>query len=262
MVKNKKYRRFYDQIDRDKDYGICKNAKEHSIYNVLIKIIDQYVLKDKRVLEIGSGNGRFQDIVKDYTGIDVSNNLRKFYHKPFFVVEDGKPYPFQNESFDFVFTYAVFEHIPNINLALLETIRITKAGGIIFFNPAWQCRIWAAEGYQVRPYSDFNIFGKIYKTLIPVRETLLFRSMHVVPKRLFFLLLFLINPRFFKEKLFYRKLKANYDTFWQSDSDACNSIDPFFAILFFKANGFRIINYPTLISQFLIRTGGIVLRKD
>lgn len=83
-----------------------------------------------------------------------------------------------------------------------------------------------------------------------------------MPKRLFFLSLFVINPGLFKERLFYRKLKANYETFWQSDSDACNSIDPFLAILFFKANGLEIINYPTLVKQFLIRTGEIILRKN
>jgi len=167
------YIKFYKNVDRDQKYSSCKNAEEHSFYPVLKKAIELYGLKDKKLLEIGSGNGRFQDIVADYTGVDILEDLQKFYHKPFFVVEDGKPYPFQDESFDFVFTNAVFEHIPNIDLALSEMIRITKRGGVILFNPAWQCRPWAAEGYQVRPYSDFNIPGKIYKGSIP-EEIVLF----------------------------------------------------------------------------------------
>ena len=230
---------------------------------MLKKAIELYRLTDKKVLEIGSGNGRFQDVVADYSGVDISEDLQRFYHKPFFVIEDGEPYPFQNESFDFVFTNAVFEHVPNINLALSEITRITKrGGGMILFNPAWQCRPWAANGYQVRSYSDFNILGKIYKAFIPFRENLVFRLMHVMPERFFFLLLFVVNRALFKKKLFYRKLKANYETFWQSDSDACNSIDPFLAILFFRANGFEILNYPTLLKQFLVRTGEIVMRKE
>ena len=128
-MQDKKYRRFYDRIDRDKEYAICKNAEEHSFYPTLKKTIERYGLNDKKILEIGSGNGRFQDIVADYSGVDISEDLQKFYHKPFFVVEDGKHYPFQDESFDFVFTNAVFEHIPNIDLALSEMIRITKRGG-------------------------------------------------------------------------------------------------------------------------------------
>jgi hypothetical protein len=130
------------------------------------------------------------------------------------------------------------------------------------FNPAWQCRPWAAEGYQVRPYSELNILGKIYKASIPFRENLAFRLMHVMPKRFFFLSLFVINRGLFKKRLFYRKLKANFETFWQSDSDACNSIDPFLAILYFRTNGLDIVNYHSLVKQFLVRTGELILRKN
>ncbi len=139
--------------------------------------------------------------------------------------------------------------------------RITKRGGGILFDPAWQCRPWAAKGYQVRPYSDFNVLEKLYKASIHIRENLAFRLSYVMPKRFFFMILFMLNRKIFRKRLFYRKLKANYLTFWQSDSDACNSIDPFLAILFFRANGCEILNYPTLAKQFLVRTGGILMRK-
>ena len=129
------------------------------------------------------------------------------------------------------------------------------------FNPAWQCRPWAADGYQVRPYSDFSIFGKLYKATIPIRENLIFRLSHVMPKRFYYLYRFMINKNQFINRLKYKKIKANYEKFWQSDSDACNSIDPFMAILYFKANGFKILNYPTLKSQFLVRTNELVLTK-
>ena len=152
------YKQFYKEIDRDNIYSAGLNVNEHSFYSRLLKFISEYNVHDKKVLEIGSGNGRFQDVFEDYTGIDVSEQLRRFYHKPFFVVEDGHKYPFKDETFDFIFTYAVFEHIPDINLALKEMMRVTKKGGYILFNPAWQCRPWAANGYQVRPYSDFEFF--------------------------------------------------------------------------------------------------------
>jgi len=128
-MKDKNYKNFYDNIDRDQEYASCKNAEEHPFWPVLKATIETYGLKNKKVLEIGSGNGRFQDIVDDYSGLDISEDLQRFYHKPFFGVEDDKPYPFQDESFDLVFTNAVFEHIPNIDLALSEMIRITKRGG-------------------------------------------------------------------------------------------------------------------------------------
>lgn len=129
------------------------------------------------------------------------------------------------------------------------------------FNPAWQCRPWAANGYQVRPYSNFNILGKMYKVSIPIRENLLFRLSYVIPKRLYYLVRYMVNENSFIDNLRYKKIKANYEIFWQSDSDACNSIDPFMAILYFKANGFKILNYPTIKNQFLVRTNELVLTK-
>jgi len=132
---------------------------------------------------------------------------------------------------------------------------------VIVFNPAWQCRPWAANGYQVRPYSNFNILGKMYKVSIPIRENLLFRLSYVIPKRLYYLVRYMVNENSFIDNLRYKKIKANYEIFWQSDSDACNSIDPFMAILYFKANGFKILNYPTIKNQFLVRTNELVLTK-
>ncbi len=114
-MRTENYQDFYDNIDRDQEYSSCKNAEDHSFHPVLKKTIELYKLKNKKVLEIGSGNGRFQDVVDDYTGIDVAGNLQRFYHKPFFVIDDSQHYPFADETFDFVFTHAVFEHIPNID---------------------------------------------------------------------------------------------------------------------------------------------------
>jgi SAM-dependent methyltransferase len=255
------YERFYNEVDRARVYSSHRDPESHHIFSKLKTIIEKYYLSDKKVLEIGSGNGRFQDIVADYVGIDVSETLKGFYHKHYLVVRNGQNYPFENETFDFVFTYAVFEHIPDINHALKEMIRVTKKEGIIFFNPAWNCRPWAAKGHLVRPYSDFDFWEKLYKVTIPIRESILFRILHIIPKRFFYTIRFFINKTKFQEKVNYRKLKPNYKVFWQSDSDACNSIDPYSAILYFKANDLKILNYPSLLRQLLVKTDELILQK-
>jgi SAM-dependent methyltransferase len=211
---------------------------------------------------VGAGNGNLQDIFEDYIAIDITENSKKYFHKPYIVIKDGDVYPFENKTFDLIFTNAVFEHIPDINLALKEMIRVIKDDGYIIFNPAWQCRPWAAEGYPVRPYSDFNIWRKLYKLSIPLRENILFRLLHVMPTRLFYLIKYILNKDNFKGNLIYRKIEPNYEKFWMSDSDACNNIDPFIAILYFKANGFHIVNYPTIKDQFLVRTNELILKKN
>jgi SAM-dependent methyltransferase len=256
-----KYIEFYEKQDRENVYSGGMNPKEHKFNNVLTSAGKILNINNPKVLEIGAGNGRFQDVFKDYTGIDITENSRKYFHKNYVVVVDGEEYPFKDKEFDLIFTNAVFEHIPCLDIALQEMIRVANNKGVIVFNPSWQCRPWAANGYQVRPYSDFNMFEKIYKASIPIRENMLIRLSYVIPKRAYYLIKFLIKPNSFKEKIVYKKIKANYDIFWQSDADACNSIDPFLAILYFRAKGLKILNYPTLLQQCLVRTNELILKK-
>ncbi len=255
------YLNFYENADRTNIYSAGLDAEMHTFFKVL-DYFKNNINDNPKTLEIGAGNGRFQNVFYDYTGIDITENSRKYFHKPYIVLSNDGLYPFKNETFDLIFTNAVFEHIPDIDLALKEMTRVLKDGGFIIFNPAWQCRPWAAEGYPVRPYSDFKILKKIYKFSVPFRENILFRLIHVIPTRLYYLFKFILNKNNFKDNIIFRKLKPNYEKFLMSDSDACNNIDPFLAILYFKANDFQIVNYPTTISQFLVRTNELILKKN
>lgn len=258
----KNYKAFYENANRESVYSYGAEADAHPFNKVLLLVKEHYIQRSNpKVLEIGAGNGRFQDIFDDYTGIDVAVNLKRFFHKKYEVIEDGKPYPFEDKEFDVIFTNAVFEHILDINFALKEMGRVLTDGGIIVFNPAWQCRPWAANGYQVRPYSDFGIMDKLYKASIPIRDNILFRLCHVMPKRFWHLICFIVNKKKYVDKLVYKKIQANYEVFWQSDSDACNNMDIFISMLYFKANNYEILNYSSLMSQFFARTNEIILRK-
>jgi len=236
------------------------NIEKNSFFQELKKFVRDFDLKDKKILEIGSGNGKFQDIVENYTGLDIVEDLKKYYHKPYFVLDSSGIYPFNDSFFDAVFTYAVFEHIPNINLALNEMLRVLKPGGVILFNAAWFVRPWAAGGYAIRPYKDLSFREKIIKFLIPLRNNLFFRLLYVVPKRIFRTFLFLVNKKNFYN-LKYKKLKANYKKFWDSDSDACNHIDPHSMILWFFAHNCEVLNYPNILKAFFVRTGSLIIRK-
>ena len=257
----KDYNNFYEEVDRVKKYSAHTSISNHPFYSDLNSNIKKYDLTSKKGLEIGSGTGALQEIIEDYTGIDVSKSVKKYYKKPYYVINDGEPYPFNNESFDFIFTNAVFEHIPNIDFALKETIRVLKKDGYLFFKPAWNCRTWAANGYTVRPYTDFNLYGKLIKFSIPFRNSKVARALYLFPGRVYYLLIYLIKKSFFTKKIKNKKLTPNYEHHWQSDGDAVNSIDPFSAILYFRANGLKILNYPTLFSAFFIKTGILIIKK-
>ncbi|MDP3052556.1 MAG: class I SAM-dependent methyltransferase [bacterium] len=255
------YKKFYESVDRGK-YASGKDLSNDLFYKEFSGFIKKYGLENGKALEIGSGNGKYQDIIGDYTGADISDSLSNFYHKRYVVLEENEKYPFLDQNFDLVFTTSVFEHIPNIEFSLKETLRVLENKGYLFFHMAWQVRPWAADGYAVRPYSDFGLKGKLIKALVPLRENMFFRICSVMPKRIIWALGFILNRNNFRNELKYKKLKPNYETFWSSDSDACNSVDPFAMILYFRANNCKIMNYSNPWKAFFVRSGILMISKN
>lgn len=255
------YDSFYDERRGETyrhDYANFR-PEEHSSWEELKSFIDRFDLHHRKCLEIGSSGGFFQDAVEDYTGTDIAESLAKHYHKPYRVAR-GATYPFESATFDAIWTITVYEHVPDLQTAMLEIKRLLKPGGVVFFAPAWQCRSWAAQGYAVRPYSHFNWRGKLIKASIPIRDSVLWRSLFVVPKRIVRHFAFLLGYRF--ERIRYRRLEANYETYWTTDADACNSIDPHDAILWFLSHGFTCVSHPTHLSALLVRSGALIFRKN
>ena len=250
---------FYELIDRQHLYTVGNDAKIHPFFPQLQGFIRKWHLEDKKCLEIGSSKGLFQNVIADYTAVDVAENLRQYYSKPYFVV-DSCHLPFSDDFFDAIFTYATHEHIPDLELALNEILRVLKPGGVCLFAPAWHTRPWFAEGLAVRPYRDLTISQKIRKFLIPIRDFVLVRWPRVILRRAFRLCVHLATGAKAKP-LRYRRLSANYATFWQSDSDACNSLDPFDVILWFKSRGILCHGYSNLLRALLIRTAALELQK-
>jgi len=252
-------KQFYKNIDRESIYAIVSNASSHTFINLLNNFIQKWNLKEKKCLEIGSNKGIFQDIIEDYTGVDIAEQLSKHYHKKYFTVS-GAELPFSDESFNAIFTYTTHEHIPDIEFALQEIIRVLKPGGVCLFAPAWHTRPWFAQGYQVRPYSELTFKEKIIKISIPTRDFFLIRWPFIFIRRLSRLFQYLFhrkNPFPLK----YKKLKANYEKYWQSDSDACNSLDPFDVILWFRSRGIICHGYESFLNILLVRTYALELQK-
>ena len=255
------YKSFYDERRNEtykQNYEKIR-AEDHSHFHNLKTFIDRFQLRNKRCLEIGSSGGFFQDMVDDYWGTDIAESLAKYYHKPYRVATSER-YPFDDEMFDAIWTIEVYEHIPELQKALLEIKRLIKPGGVGFFAPAWGCRPWAANGYAIRPYSNFNWKGKLIKVSIPIRNIILWRAVFIFPKRLVRHILFLLGYRFLEIR--YKKLKANYKILWTWDSDACNSIDPHDAIFWFLSHGFECLSHITHFSAFFCRTGPLIFRNS
>lgn len=222
-------------------------------YRRIVDFVETYNLRQAKVLEVGAGTGKLQDVVDDYTGLDISASSRRHFHKPF-LQASATAIPVPDESFDAVWTINVLEHVPHPEHALREIRRVLRHGGYLYLSPAWQCRPWAAEGYQVRPWSEFGLRGKLIKASIPIRDSVAFRLIYTAPIRAIrFPAQFLGETRFR-----YRLLAPNYQTWWQPDSDALNSIDPYEAIIWFTSRGDRCLNYPSHPRQLAVRTGSLI----
>src|SRR6185369_13461701 len=126
--------------------------------------------------------GYLQDMVENYVGLDISTSAQRYYHKPY-VLASATAMPFHDNEFDAAWTIWVLEHVPNPESALREMRRVVKPGGVILLAPAWMCTSWAAEGYEVRPYGDFGIGGKITKASLPVAGNVWFRLSYLYPSR-------------------------------------------------------------------------------
>jgi ubiquinone/menaquinone biosynthesis C-methylase UbiE len=212
-------------------------AKEIHIDGQVAEFVKRFNLNDKPVLEIGSGRGYLQDVAQNYTGLDISPSVARFYRKKF-VLGSATAMPFPDNSFDGVWSIWVFEHVPNPEQAFNEARRVTRDQGVLFLLPAWNCTPWAAEGYPVRPYSDFGLAGKILKASIPLRSSLPFVSTYLLPNRTVRDLASRMGPT----RLRYRRLTPNYEKYWMPDSDAVNSIDSHEAMIWFRSRGDECLN--------------------
>ena len=212
-------------------------AEEFRIEEQVRAFVQQFNLNGRPVLEIGSGRGYLQDVAQNYTGLDISPSVARFYHKKF-VLGTATAMPFPDNSFDGVCSIWVIEQVPNPEQALREARRVTRDKGVLFLFPAWNCTPWAAEGYAVRPYSDFNWRGKLIKASIPLRSSQSFVVMSLVPTRI----ARSVVARFGPTSLRYRRLTPNYEKYWVNDSDAVNSIDGHEAMLWFLSRGDECLN--------------------
>ena len=222
--------------------------------------VDRYGLKDKKVLEVGAGSGLLQNIVDDYTALEISKSARRFFHKPF-VEASATNMPFPDNAFDAIWTFRVLEHIPNPERALLEMRRVVKPGGYILLHFANDVDRYTAQGYRVRPYSDFDIWGRIKKATIPINDSNAFLNLYARQVRLLRSLGSRLGGG--PSRLHFIELDANYDEYWTGDSDACISLSYHEVRLWFTSRGDQcehcstewdlIFNIPTIEPYLFIR---------
>lgn len=256
------HRTFYNSVFKSSAYSNFIIAETHPYFLTVKTFIETYDLWDRRCLEIGCGRGAFQDLVNNYIGVDISASAGQYLHKPF-CQGDGTLLPFQNHSFDAVWTIDVHEDILEPGKAVEEIRRVLKPGGVLLFAPAWHTRSWFAKGCPVRTFRELWVEGYkdvFIKASILFRDFSLFRYSRILLRRLVRYLAWKINRGQVPYK--YKKLSANYDQFWMPDSDACNSLDPVDTILWFVSRGDECLSCPGWLDWLFFGGKGLVFRKN
>lgn len=127
-----------------------------------------------RLLELGGNDGFQARILADggwtVDSIDVPDRTKR--SSPHFPVQDydGHRLPFDDQTFDCVFSSNVLEHIPHLAEILAETRRVLRSGGIavhLLPSPAW--RFWTIASHY--PYLVSRLSAKLFSAARPPDTT-------------------------------------------------------------------------------------------
>lgn len=134
------------------------------------KSLADFVLPGERILDLGCGNGRLFELLKDkaieYVGVDNSEKLideaRRKYPQALFQAANALNLPFPDNYFDKIYALAILHHIPSKALRLQflqEARRALKPSGTLFLT-VWY--IWREKKFlkAVLKYSFLKIIGK------------------------------------------------------------------------------------------------------
>ena len=129
--------------------------------------------------------------------------------------------------------------------------------------PAWHCRSWTVKKIEQRPWTELTFIEKIERFSIPLREHIVFRTLWVLPMRLWTELVMLFSES--RMALRFKVLYPRWDLIEKyghvSDDDAVSDIDSHAGICFFKTRGYRILSHPNLLRRLLARHEAVIVKK-
>jgi SAM-dependent methyltransferase len=110
-----------------------------------VRTVQAHAGERGRVLDVGCGGGQtaalIAEAVRDVVGIDLNRlgYLRGRRHQPRnvrFIQGSALTLPLASASFDVIGSYATLEHLPDVDLAFREMLRVLRPGGwLVLFAP-------------------------------------------------------------------------------------------------------------------------------
>jgi len=112
-----------------------------------------------KLLDFGCGRKPYKNLftnIEEYIGLDMKHTGHDHSLSEVDVFYDGKKIPFEDESFDSIFSGEVFEHIFNLDEILEELHRVLKKGGKMLITIPF---MWGEheQPYDYARYTSFAI---------------------------------------------------------------------------------------------------------
>jgi|GEM_PF-5656495 len=170
-----------------------KRRKEH-----LVKLCDGVITAESVILDLGSGNGNYLEVLKDYRyilSLDLSFNALKAHELPpdkvFRLNADVQYLPLQSDSVDVVFLFGLLHHLPDsLSLVFSELSRVLKKGGMVIidepngYNPIWAVymRIHEIDRVGTRPLFPATLRKNAVRNGLKVQSELFWGLVPPVPE--------------------------------------------------------------------------------
>jgi len=152
------------------DIVYSKKRKPHTNYPALMcrHLFDKFGMKEgQRLLDVGCGRGdftkEFAQLGLQVAGIDREQGDPEFLGDIEIRTQqdlENDQFPYEDASFDIVFSKSVIEHIWNPDHFMKEQLRVLKPGGrLITLTPDWhsQMFIFYDDYTHVHPYTTTGI---------------------------------------------------------------------------------------------------------
>lgn len=154
----RRYKQWWPQYDFDA-YSTGRRAYERALSFLKLEPLRK---PGKNILEIACGDGMSGTALSIYghqvTLLDYQDWRDSRAHGQNFIQANlGEPIPLPNSSYDFIFSFNAFEHIPDPALAINEMVRILRPGGFIWldFNPLYASPLGLHAFCFRMPYPQF-----------------------------------------------------------------------------------------------------------
>lgn len=128
-----------------------------------------------KLLDFGCGSKPYKKIftVKEYIGLDIAVSGHEHKDSQIDVFYDGKTIPFENNSFDSIFSSEVFEHVFNLDEMCYEIYRVLKPGGhlVITAPLVWDEHEAPYDFWRYTSFGIRHVLSKAWFKIVKVQKT-------------------------------------------------------------------------------------------